>query len=154
DVPRTFTTSTGPYTPQNYDRRFRGPVRLREALASSYNVVAVLLAERLGAGALLATLHDAGFASLTRSADHYGLGLALGNGEVTLLELANADRGIANGGVWRPVTWFMGEAGAAAGAHGGAGAGLRTAGAPAGVGPRALRADLDGAASLRLVGHA
>ncbi|HEX7088574.1 MAG TPA: transglycosylase domain-containing protein, partial [Longimicrobiales bacterium] len=154
DVPTTFATSTGPYTPQNYDRRFRGPVRLREALASSYNVVAVLLAERLGAGALLATLHDAGFASLTRSADHYGLGLALGNGEVTLLEVANAYRGIANGGVWRPVTWFMDEAGAAAGAHGGAGAGLRTAGAPAGVGPRALRADLDGAASLRLVGHA
>jgi penicillin-binding protein 1C len=110
DVPTTFATATGPYTPQNYDRKFRGPVRLREALASSYNVVAVLLAERLGAGALLATLHDAGFASLTRSADHYGLGLALGNGEVTLLELANAYRGIANGGVWRPVTWFLDEA--------------------------------------------
>ena len=120
DVPRTFMTSTGPYSPQNYDRKFRGPVRLREALASSYNVVAVELAERLGAGALLATLHDAGFASLTRSADHYGLGLALGNGEVTLLELANAYRGIANGGVWRPVTWFLDEAAAnAAAADGG-----------------------------------
>src|SRR5690606_9306134 len=77
DVPRTFTTPTGPYSPQNYDRKFRGPVRLREALASSYNIVAVELTERLGTGALLATLHDAGFASLTRTADHYGLGLAL-----------------------------------------------------------------------------
>ena len=39
----------------------------------------------------------------TRS--YYGLGLALGNGDVTLLELANAYRALANGGVWRPWTW-------------------------------------------------
>lgn len=102
DVPHTFVTSTGPYRPQNYDRRFRGPVRVREALASSYNVPAVDMAERVGAGALLGTLRNAGFASLDRTADHYGLGLALGNGEVTLLELANAYRGLASGGVWRP----------------------------------------------------
>lgn len=101
DVPRTFSTSTGPYSPQNYDRRFRGPVRMREALASSYNVPAIDLAERLGAHALLSTLHDAGFKSLSKSAEHYGLGLALGNGDVTLIELANAYRGIANGGVWK-----------------------------------------------------
>jgi penicillin-binding protein 1C len=106
DVPRTFATMSGPYQPQNYDRRFRGPVRAREALASSYNVPAVDLADRLGAAALLRTLHDAGFASLARGAEHYGLGLALGNGDVTLLELANAYRGIANGGVWRPYQWF------------------------------------------------
>jgi penicillin-binding protein 1C len=102
DVPRTYATAGGPYRPQNYDRRFRGPVRAREALASSYNVPAVELTERLGTGALLQTLQDAGFRSLSRPADHYGLGLALGNGDVTLLELANAYRGIANGGVWRP----------------------------------------------------
>jgi penicillin-binding protein 1C len=75
---------------------------VREALASSYNVPAVDMAERVGAGALLGTLRSAGFASLDRTADHYGLGLALGNGEVTLLELANAYRGLASGGVWRP----------------------------------------------------
>lgn len=102
DIPRSYPTSTGPYEPQNYDRTFRGPVRAREALASSYNVPAVELAERVSAGALLSTLHDAGFASLKRTAEHYGLGLALGNGDVTLIELANAYRGIANGGVWRP----------------------------------------------------
>jgi penicillin-binding protein 1C len=105
DVPRAFATTSTPYRPQNYDRRFRGPVRAREALASSYNVPAVDIADRLGTAALLTTLRDAGFASLTRSADHYGLGLALGNGEVTLLELANAYRGLANGGVWRPTQW-------------------------------------------------
>lgn len=103
DVPRTFHTTTGPYRPQNYDRRFRGPVRAREALGSSYNVPAVHLAEAVGATSLLGTLRDAGFVSLDRPADHYGLGLALGNGEVTLLALANAYRGLANGGIWRPV---------------------------------------------------
>jgi penicillin-binding protein 1C len=107
DVPRTYNTALGPYRPQNYDRRFRGPVRAREALASSYNVPAVELAERMGADALLRTLHNAGFTSLTQSAQHYGLGLALGNGDVTLLELANAYRGLANGGVWRAHQWIV-----------------------------------------------
>jgi penicillin-binding protein 1C len=105
DVPRVYPASTGPYTPQNYDRRFRGPVRMREALASSYNVPAVELADRMGTAALLYTLQQAGFSSLSRSPEHYGLGLALGNGDVTLIELANAYRGIANGGVWR--TWHV-----------------------------------------------
>jgi penicillin-binding protein 1C len=105
DIPRSFATATGPYTPQNYDRRFRGPVRAREALASSYNVPAVELTERLGAEALLHTLHRAGFRSLTRGASHYGLGLALGNGDVPLLELANAYRALARGGAWSPHRW-------------------------------------------------
>jgi penicillin-binding protein 1C len=105
DVPKAYATATGPYTPRNYDRRFRGPTRVREALASSYNVPAVELASRVGTGSLLHTLHLAGFASLTHDAEHYGLGLALGNGDVTLVELANGYRALANGGVWRPWTW-------------------------------------------------
>ncbi|HWK89283.1 MAG TPA: transglycosylase domain-containing protein, partial [Longimicrobium sp.] len=105
DVPRGFSTSLGPYRPQNYDRRFRGPVRMREALASSYNVPAVELADRLGVESVLQALHRAGFASLSRGASHYGLGLALGNGDVTLLELANAYRALARGGEWTPWRW-------------------------------------------------
>ncbi len=106
DVPKRYATPAGAYRPRNYDRRFRGPVRAREALASSYNVPAVELADRVGgAPTLLRALHAAGFASLSRSAEHYGLGLALGNGDVTLLELANGYRALANGGAWRPWTW-------------------------------------------------
>jgi len=112
DVARAYPTSTGPYQPRNYDRRFHGPVRVREALASSYNVPAVELADRLGAASLLRVLHDAGFRSLTHSAEHYGLGLSLGNGDVTLLELANAYRGLASGGVWRAVEWRSASPGA------------------------------------------
>jgi penicillin-binding protein 1C len=105
DIPRTYQTTLGPYRPRNYDRQFHGPVRARDALGSSYNVPAVELAERLSVSSLLYTLHDAGFASLDHSAEYYGLGLSLGNGDVTLLELANGYRALANSGVWRPVTW-------------------------------------------------
>jgi penicillin-binding protein 1C len=113
DIPHTYQTSTGPYHPHNYDRRYHGPVRARDALASSYNIPAIELAQQLGAGGLLQTLHLAGFASLHRSADYYGLGLALGDGDVSLLELANAYRALANRGVWRPVTMFARTSGAA-----------------------------------------
>ena len=114
DIPKTYATVTGPYGPRNYDRRFRGPVRAREALASSYNVPAVELASRIGAANLLHTLRLAGFESLRRDAEHYGLGLALGNGDVTLIELANGFRAIANGGEWRPWGWRKADARAAA----------------------------------------
>jgi len=105
DIPKTYPTTIGAYRPRDYDRRFRGPVRAREALASSYNVPAVELASRIGASSLLQTLRLAGFASLARDADYYGLGLALGNGDVSLLELSNGYRALANGGEWRPWTW-------------------------------------------------
>jgi len=114
DVARTYVTATGAYSPRNYDRRFHGPVTAREALASSHNVPAVELTEQLGAAALLATLHRAGFASLDRSPDHYGLGLALGNGDVNLIELANGYRALANDGVWTPWTWRAADAAGAA----------------------------------------
>jgi penicillin-binding protein 1C len=107
DIPKSYPTATGPYQPRNYDRRFRGPVRAREALASSYNVPAVELASSLGVGALLQTLRFAGFESLKRDAEYYGLGLSLGNGDVTLIELANGYRALANGGMWRPWTWRL-----------------------------------------------
>jgi penicillin-binding protein 1C len=113
DVPRAYGTPTGIYRPRNYDRTYHGPVRVREALASSYNVPAVELTDRLGTAAVLGTLHRAGFTSLSRPADHYGLGIALGNGDVTLLELANGYRALANGGVWTRVTAIAGGAPAA-----------------------------------------
>src|SRR5204862_265844 len=67
DVARAYATSTGPYQPRNYDRRFHGPVRVREALASSYSVPAVGLADRLGAASRLRVLHGAGFGQPMRS---------------------------------------------------------------------------------------
>lgn len=88
----------GDFTPTNYDGRFHGPVRLRTALACSYNVPAVRVLEPLGAEALLQRLRRAGFHSLKQNAQHYGLGLTLGNGEVSLLELTRGYLALANKG--------------------------------------------------------
>ncbi|MEP6780192.1 MAG: transglycosylase domain-containing protein [Gemmatimonadaceae bacterium] len=103
DISHSWQTASGPYRPRNYDRREHGPVRAREALASSYNIPAVQLTDRIGVPALLQTLRLAGFSSLTHSVEHYGLGLALGDGDVSLLQMANAYRALGNGGVWHPV---------------------------------------------------
>ncbi len=99
----------GDFMPRNYDRRAHGPVRVRVALASSYNVPAVRVAEKISAPELLQTLRRAGFESLTLDADHYGLGLVLGGGEVSLLELARGYLALARGGRSRDLR-FLEEA--------------------------------------------
>ena len=78
------------YSPTDYDETFQGPVRLRLALANSLNVPAVRALEQVGVDAFLERLRELGFEHLTRSPQHYGLGLALGSGEVSLWELARA----------------------------------------------------------------
>jgi penicillin-binding protein 1C len=103
DVAARYATPTGDYEPQNYDRRQRGPVRLRTALANSYNLPAVHLCEQLGPGRVLEVLRRAGYASLRESPDHYGVALVLGDGEVSLYEQARAFRGLARGGVVEPL---------------------------------------------------
>ncbi len=103
DLETHFGAAKGSWSPKNYDRKTHGPVRAREALANSYNVPAVKVAEAIGAEPLLKLLRRAGFESLEQSAEHYGLGLVLGNGEVSLWEAARAYRGLAGGGVVRPL---------------------------------------------------
>lgn len=98
DVALHFPSREGSYEPQNYDGRFHGPVRLREALANSYNVPAVWTAAALGPDRVLGRLRDLGFVSLTSDAASYGVAIALGDGEVRLLELANAYATLARGG--------------------------------------------------------
>jgi penicillin-binding protein 1C len=97
------------FRPADYDRLHRGPVSLRVALASSLNLPALRLAQDLGAQALLARLRDLNL-GLPQSAEHYGLGLALGDGEVSLLELAQAYAALANGGAWAPARLWRGQA--------------------------------------------
>lgn len=98
DIEMQVIEAGGAFSPENYDKRYHGPVPLREALASSYNVPAVRLAREMGPAALLETLHAVGFASLDKPAEHYGVGLTLGSGEVRLVELARAYAGLARGG--------------------------------------------------------
>ncbi len=98
----TDTFFEGGFRPHNYDETFHGLVFAREALACSYNIPAVKVAETVGTTAFLARLHQVGFTSLSKPTDFYGLGLALGNGEVRLLELANAYATLARGGLFKP----------------------------------------------------
>jgi penicillin-binding protein 1C len=104
DVPTRFREGPGhTYAPHNYHGRFGGPVPARQALAESLNVPAVRLAAELPAGALLDALRRLGLRSLREPAEHYGLALALGSGEVGLRELAEAYVALARGGEHRPL---------------------------------------------------
>lgn len=107
DLEMALSTEKGLYIPKNYDNRFHGPVRLREALACSYNIPALKLTQKFGVETLLKKLHDAGFNSLKKSPSYYGLGLILGNGEVTLMELVKAYSALAYGGEVRDLNFIM-----------------------------------------------
>ena len=93
-------TSTGLYVPQNYDKTFRGPVTVRTALSSSINIPAVRTLLLVGVAPFVERLKDLGFVGLTRDPDFYGYSLALGSADVTLYELVNAYRVLANNGKW------------------------------------------------------
>lgn len=90
DVRTAFVTKEGySYVPQNYDRAFHGPVFVREALAGSLNLPAVLTLEHIGLPTFLRLASRMGLTTLA-DADRFGLALALGGGEVRLLDLASA----------------------------------------------------------------
>ncbi|MBG1241232.1 penicillin-binding protein 1C [Nostoc sp. NZL] len=78
------------YSPTDYTESFLGPVRVRIALANSLNVPAVRVLEKVGVQTFLERLHQLGFEHLNQTSEHYGLGLTLGSGEVSLWELARA----------------------------------------------------------------
>src|SRR5205823_10390063 len=97
------------FMPKNFNESFSGPVLMGDALGRSLNVPAVRVAATLPKGQLLEKLREIGFASLDHGADWYGLGLTLGNGEVTLLELAQGYAMFARGGRACRATPFTGE---------------------------------------------
>ena len=102
DVRTVFHTADGkPYIPHDYDLREHGPVTLRQALASSLNIPAVQTLQFVGVGVALDYARRLGIHSL-RGAKQYDLSLALGGGEVSLLELSDAYTAFADGGRFHP----------------------------------------------------
>ncbi|MDB5805050.1 MAG: penicillin-binding protein [Betaproteobacteria bacterium] len=99
DSPAQIRTDTGLYIPRDYAKSYRGPVSVRQALGGSLNVPAVRTLVILGTDNFAATLRDFGLSTITRDGDYYGYSLALGSAEVTLLDLTNAYRALANGGL-------------------------------------------------------
>lgn len=95
DVRQSFDDYPNPpYVPENYDRRYHGPVRLRNALARSYNIPAVWVMEKAGVKNVIKTAHRLGITTLNE--DYYGLALTLGGGEVKPIDMAYAYSVLAN----------------------------------------------------------
>jgi penicillin-binding protein 1C len=102
DVERRYRTPWGEFLPANFDRAAHGPVPLREALGNSLNLSAVNLLNAIGFESFYGTLKNLNLINHPhRSSAHYGLGLVVGNPEVSLMQLAAAYACLANGGVFR-----------------------------------------------------
>jgi 1A family penicillin-binding protein len=95
DVPKTFE---GGYKPQNYDKKYRGPVTVRRALSNSLNVPAVEIMNDLGVQQGIATAHSFGINAVSNDASLYGNSLVLGSAEVPLVQMVSAYGAFANKG--------------------------------------------------------
>lgn len=92
------------YMPVNYDGTFHGPISLRDALQLSLNIPAVKMQYLVGVKSTLDFVKQLGITTLNDSS-RFGLSLALGGGEVSLLELTNVYATFANEGVYnKPVS--------------------------------------------------
>jgi penicillin-binding protein 1C len=112
DTPTQIPTASGLYIPQNYDHRFKGWVSVRTALASSLNIPAVRTLVMVSPDAFAREL-QALDVQLAQPGDYYGYSLALGAAEVSLRDLTNAYRALANGGKASPVVLMPGQKSAA-----------------------------------------
>jgi 1A family penicillin-binding protein len=89
-----------PYTPVNYDGKFHGDVTLRTALANSYNIPAVLLANKLGPDKIVDQGNAMGLKNWIKDGN-YGVSITLGGKEVRLLDLTNVFATLARYGVYK-----------------------------------------------------
>ena len=107
DHPLAKPVGRGLHSYHNYSRVHYGPVRLREALGNSLNIPAVRAIQFVGVDRFLDVLKNVGIRSLLQHPDYYGDGLALGNGEITLLELVQAYTVLARKGIFHELNAFM-----------------------------------------------
>ena len=114
DAPFSVDMGGGTYAPQNYGEDYVGPVSVRTALASSLNIPALRALDLVGVRSVHRLLGAFGFGTLVADPEHYGHSLALGSADVTLLDLTNAYRGLARGGLVGPVRWVRSGEGALA----------------------------------------
>ena len=95
DVPTCwYVRGSGDWCPANYDKEFKGPVTLTQALRESRNIPAVVLAEQMGREIVRNVATAFGIESDLAA----GPALALGASESTLIEMTGAYAGILNGG--------------------------------------------------------
>jgi penicillin-binding protein 1C len=102
----TRDTSAGYLAPSGAEH---GPVRYRQALASSFNFAAISVLESVGVATVATVLRRAGVATLPGAAGDYGLRLALGAAKVRLLDLTAGYGFLVRGGevgTPRGVAWI------------------------------------------------
>lgn len=107
DTPLAEAVGTGMHSYHNYSRTHYGLLRLRDALGNSLNIPAIRAIQFVGVEHFLQRLRALGLKSLMAAATFYGDGLALGNGEVSLLELVSAYSCLAQQGLCRPAKLMM-----------------------------------------------
>ena len=97
DAPKVFKENTvsGAWRPKNYGGKFHGPTRLRYGLAKSRNMISIRLLDSIGIKYTLNFMENFGIKSEKLPKD---LTLALGSGEITPIELAEAYAYFSNGG--------------------------------------------------------
>ena len=99
DLKRSYISPKGIYRPVNFNRTSYGPVSMREALGNSLNQSAIYLINQIGYENFFKTVSLLGLNNYKEhDADHYGLGLVIGNLEVKLIQLAAAYATLARGG--------------------------------------------------------
>ena len=103
-VLRDLPSSFGPFSPENFDGQFVGPITAHDALIKSRNIPAVQVASKLSKPSLYDFLKTAGVARMKPEA-HYGLALVLGGGEVTMEELITLYASLANRGELKPLKY-------------------------------------------------
>ena len=98
DTPSSF----GTFDPENFDRRYLGPISATQALVQSRNVPAITLASRINSDYLYNTLKNIGVQDL-KPAKEYGLGIAIGTAAITPFDLASLYTALFNKGEWQPL---------------------------------------------------
>ncbi|HLE10863.1 MAG: penicillin-binding protein 1C [Bdellovibrionales bacterium RIFOXYD12_FULL_39_22] len=111
DIPMAFSTSRAVYEPSNYGGNFSGPRSMREALGNSKNIPAIYLVDKLGEVAVLNRMRELGFSSMKNDASFYGVGIALGNAEVSLWDITSAYTILARLGEKLTTTYYKDQVG-------------------------------------------
>lgn len=100
----------GSYMPSNYDHAYHGSVTVRQALGSSLNIPAVKAIQMIDHSDFVEKLRSLGVSEL-KPAYFYGPSLALGTADITLIELTNAYRSLANDGLYSKPVLFSDSSG-------------------------------------------
>lgn len=104
DAPTAEQVGHGLHAYRNYSGTHYGEVSVREALGNSLNIPAVKALQFVGPDVLLTHLRELGVHGLSAHPDYYGDGLALGDAEISLFDMATAYAAMADHGIARPLS--------------------------------------------------